>query len=129
MCFVNVINFNDKHKNKCAMYNSFFVFLISCIFTDELNVQPKFITDFRGLNEICPSYWYLRLAILARGDFVLNRVNNRIVLSLIFVNLHDLDARTTTRPATYQVIVCHLLSGLSGNCQESKLLRERAKML
>lgn len=98
---------------------------MQCNFIDEVNVQP--VTGFRGLNEIYPSYWYSRLVIQAIEGFVLNRVDNRIVLSLIYVSLRDLDAHTATLPATYQVIICHLLLGLSGSCQESRLLREQAK--
>lgn len=113
---------------RCNFNNFFLIIVIRIIFNFELNVQPNFITDFRGLNAIYPSYWYWLLVILAKEDFVLNRVNNRIVLLLIYVNPHDLDAHTATHPATFQVIVCHRLSGLSGNCQGSRLLREQAKI-
>lgn len=92
------------------------------------NVQPK-ITDFPGLNVTFPNCLCSQLVIQAIEDFVPNRVDNRKVLSLIYVSLHDLYAHTATHPATFQVIVYHLLLGLSGNCPESMLLRERAKII
>ena len=92
------------------------------------NVQPE-ITDLflPGLNVTVPNWRSKQLVILVIEDYALNRVGSRTVLSLVCVIRHDLDAHKATRPAMFRVITCHLWSGLSRNCRESKLLRGRAK--
>lgn len=92
------------------------------------NVQPE-ITDLflLGLNVTVPNYLCLQLVILVIEDYALSHVDNRIVLSLVFSNQRDLDAHKAKHLAMFQVIICHLLLGLSRNCRESKLWRERAK--
>lgn len=93
-----------------------------------LNVQPE-ITDLflLELNVTVPNYSYSQLVILVIEGYALNRADNRIVLSRVFLNQHDHDVHIATHPAMFQVIICRLWLGLSRNCLESKLSRERAK--
>lgn len=109
---INIVLFQKK-------FASFF-----CIF----NVQPE-ITDLflLGPNVTVPNWRSKQLVILVIKDYALSRVDNRTVLSLACVIRHDLDARKATHPAMFRVIICHLWLGLSRNCRESKLSRERAK--
>lgn len=92
------------------------------------NVQPEITDSFRlVLNVTVPNCSYWQLVILVIEDYALCRVDNRTALSLAFLIQRGRDAHKATRLAMFPVIICHRWLGLSRNCRESKLSRERAK--
>lgn len=122
-----LVDFNDAHSHTYTRLTQFHN--LSPISKGLPNVQPE-ITDLPillELNVTVPNCWCWQLVIPVIVDYALSHVDSRTALSRVFLIQHDHDVHKATRPAMFPVIICHRWLGLSRNCRESKLSRERAK--